>query len=169
MNKDKVSIVTCLLIFVVAVGGLVFVNNAHVNKIAFAVAKKSKFNEDDFMIKDFGIADDGNPFLAVEGTAGGSIPQKENVGYAYVFVTDNGTYAVSSDWMYAQWHTHGLTLDQNNCVQSMDMKGGGAEVGNMVKVTKTDATKVDKVMTAEFTINDSDGSICATKIFDSAP
>ena len=100
--------------------------------------------------------------------AGGTIPQKDNVGYAYVFVTDNGTYAVSSDWMYPQWHTHGLTLDQNNCVQSMNMKGG-AEVGNMVKVTKIDATKVDKVMTAEFTINDSDGSICATKIFDSAP
>jgi hypothetical protein len=170
MNKDKVCMLTCLLIFVVIPGGLLFVNNAHVNKIAFAVAvgNKSKFNEDDFMIKDFGIGDDGNPFLAVIGTSGGSVPQKDNVGYAYVFVTDNGTYAVSSDWMYPQWHTHGLTLDQNNCVQSMNMKGG-AEVGNMVKVTKIDATKVDKVMTAEFTINDSDGSICATKIFDSAP
>ena len=168
MNKDKVSIITCLLIFVVAVGGLVFINNAHVNKIAFAVGNRSKFNEDDFMIKDFGIGDDGNPFLAVEGTAGGTIPQKDNVGYAYVFVTDNGTYAVSSDWMYPQWHTHGLTLDQSNCVQSMKMKGG-TEVGNMVKVTKIYATKVDKVMTAEFTINESDGSICATKIFDSVP
>jgi len=168
MNKDKVSIITCLLIFFVAVAGLLFVNNAHVNKIVFAVVKKSKFNEEDFMIKDFGIGHDGNPFLAVKGTAGGSIPQKENVGYAYVFVTDNGTYAVSSDWMYPQWHTHGLTLDQSNCVQSMKMKGG-TEVGNMVKVTKIYATKVDKVMTAEFTINESDGSICATKIFDSVP
>ena len=84
MNKDKVSIITCLLIFFVAVGGLLFVNNAHVNKIVFAVGKKTKFNEDDFMIKDFGIGHDGNPFLAVKGTAGGSIPQKENVGYAYV-------------------------------------------------------------------------------------
>jgi hypothetical protein len=46
---------------------------------------------------------------------------------------------------------------------------GGAEVGGMVKVTKTKATKVDKVMTVEFTINILDGSICATKIFDSAP
>jgi uncharacterized membrane protein len=49
MNKDKVSIITCLLIFFVAVAGLLFVNNAHVNKIVFAVGKKSKFNEDDFM------------------------------------------------------------------------------------------------------------------------
>jgi hypothetical protein len=59
---------------------LVFVNNAHVNKVAFAVGKKSKFNEDDFMIKDFGIGDDGNPFLIVEGIAGGSIPEKTMSG-----------------------------------------------------------------------------------------
>jgi hypothetical protein len=45
----------------------------------------------------------------------------------------------------------------------------GAEVGDAVKVTKTSATKVDKVMTAQFSINDKDGSICADKIFDSAP
>lgn len=46
---------------------------------------------------------------------------------------------------------------------------GGAEVSNIVKVTKTNASEVDKVMTAEYTINDWDGSICPTRIFDSAP
>ena len=25
-----------------------------------------------------------------------------------VFVTNEGTYAVSSDWMYTKWHTHEL-------------------------------------------------------------
>jgi hypothetical protein len=50
----------------------------------------------------------------------------------------------------------------------MDMKGG-AEVSNMVKVTRTNASEIDRVMTAEFTINDNDGSICPTRIFDSAP
>ena len=40
----------------------------------------------DFMIKDFGIGNDGNPFLTVEGKAGGTIPDKEDTGYAYVFV-----------------------------------------------------------------------------------
>jgi len=167
LNKDKVPAITCLLVFVV-MGSLLFLNTATINKNAFAGGKKSKFNEGDFMIKDFGIGDDGNPFLTVEGTAGGTTPPKENVAYAYVFVTDNGTYAVSSDWMYTKWHTHGITLDENNCVASMNMNGG-AEVGGMVKVTKTKATKVDKVMTVEFTINILDGSICATKIFDSAP
>ena len=38
------------------------------------------------MIKDFGIGNDGNPFLTVEGKAGGTIPDKEDTGYAYVFV-----------------------------------------------------------------------------------
>jgi hypothetical protein len=46
---------------------------------------------------------------------------------------------------------------------------GGAEVGDMVKVTKTDATKVDKVITEEFIVNNLDGSICPAVIFDSAP
>jgi hypothetical protein len=44
----------------------------------------------------------------------------------------------------------------------------GTHVSNMVKVTDTNATKVDKVMTVEFTVDNEDGSLCATKIFDSA-
>jgi hypothetical protein len=51
----------------------------------------------------------------------------------------------------------------------MNMNVGGANVSDVVKLTQTNATKLDKVMTAEFTINNLDGSICATKIFDSAP
>jgi hypothetical protein len=45
---------------------------------------------------------------------------------------------------------------------------GGAEVEGMVKVTKTNVTRVDKVMTVEFIISKDDGSICAHKIFDSS-
>ena len=45
---------------------------------------------------------------------------------------------------------------------------GGAEVGDMVKVTKANVTRVDKVMTVEFMISKDDGSICADKIFDSS-
>ena len=168
MNKDRVSTITCLLILVVAIGSLLFISTATINKITFAVGNKSKFNEGDFIIKDFGIGNDGNPYLTVEGIAGRSIPEKENLGYAYVFVTDNGIYAVTSDWMYPQWHTHKITFDENNCVGSINMKGG-AEVGDMVKVTKTNATMLDKVMTEEFMLNNFDGSICPIVIFDSAP
>ncbi len=155
------------LVFFIA-ASLLFVNTPPINKLAFAGGKKSKFNEGDFIIKDYGIGNDGNPYLTVEGTAGGTIPQKDNLGYAYVFETDDGIYAVTSDWMYPQWHTHKITLDENNCVGSINMNGG-AEVNDAVKVTKTNATNINKVMTAEFTINVFDGSICATKIFDTAP
>jgi hypothetical protein len=51
-------------------GSLLFVNNFHVYKIVFASVKKTKFNEADFAIKDFGIGNDGNPFLSVDGTPG---------------------------------------------------------------------------------------------------
>ena len=72
--------------------------------------------------------------------------------------------------MYTKWHTHELKLDEKNCVESMNMNAGvGTEVSDTVKVTNANVTKLDKVMTAEFTINDNDGSICATKIFDSVP
>lgn len=169
MDKDRLNAISCLLVIVVVAWSLLYLNTAVINKIAFAGGNKSRFNEGDFMIKDFGIGDDGNPFLTVEGKAGGTLPQKENLGYAYVFVTDNGIYAVTSDWMYTKWHTHVITLDENNCVVSMNMnKGTGAEVSDRVKVTGTNAIKVDKVMTAEFSINNLDGSICASKIFDSA-
>ena len=170
MNKSELSAVTFVFIFVVTVGSLLFLNNFHLYKIVFASVKKTEFNEADFAIKDFGIGNDGNPFLSVDGTPGGTIPQKENIGYAYIFVTDNGTFAVSSDWMYTKWHTHELKLDEKNCVESMNMNAGtGADINDSVKVTKTNATKLDKVMTAEFTIGNKDGSVCATKIFDSAP
>jgi hypothetical protein len=84
-----------------------------------------------------------------------------------VFETNKGTFAVSSDWMYPQWHTHKITLDENNCVKSMKMNIGGAEIADVVKLTETNATNVKKVMTAEFALGESDGSICTTKIFDS--
>jgi hypothetical protein len=59
-------------------------------------------------------------------------------------------------------------VSEKNCVESMNMNGGqGSYIGDDVEVTKTGATKVDKVMTAEFIIDNN--SICANKIFDSVP
>jgi len=136
---------------------------------------QSKFNEDDFKIKDFGIKD-GIPWLTVEGKAGGSTPENASLIYAYAFVTDNGTYAVASHGVEdsaevendTEWHTHGVTLDEKNCVAKLN-DDGDAEVNDMVKVTNITATKVDKVMTAELTINNEDASVCVSKLIDSAP
>ena len=61
-------------------------NTSIVNNVAHAAKSQTKFNKDDFMMKDFGIGSDGNAFLTVEGKAGGTIPDKKDSGYAIVFV-----------------------------------------------------------------------------------
>lgn len=161
---------TYFLVIIAVLSSFLFLNGFKDNNTVMASTDDIKFSKNDFMIKDFGIDSDGNPFLTVEGNAGATIPQKEHTGYAYLFVTNNGTFSVSSDWMFTKWHTHTLKLDEKNCVESMIMNADvGAEVGNTVKVTKTNATKIDKVMTVEFSISNADGSVCATQVFDSAP
>lgn len=158
------------LVFLTLLSNFLFLDASKESNTVMASTNDIKFSKIDFMIKDFGIDSEGNPFLTVEGNAGATIPEKENTAYAYLFVTNNGTFSVSSDWMYSKWHTHALKLDEKNCVESMNMNVDlGADVSNTVKVTKTNATKLDKVMTVEFTINNADGSVCATKVFDSAP
>jgi hypothetical protein len=77
---------SCFLVFAVVIASLLFVNTSIVNNVARAAKSQTKFNKDDFMIKDFGVGNDGNPFLTVEGKARETIPRKEDTGYAYVFV-----------------------------------------------------------------------------------
>lgn len=140
-----------------------------------SVLAQNNFNEADFKIKDFGIIN-GNPWVIVEGKAGGSIPQNASLIYAYAFVTDNGTFAVMSHSYEdtdevendTQWHTHRVTLDDKNCVAEIN-DNGDTEVSNLVKVTNVIVTNVSKVFTAELTRNNVDSSICVTKVFDSAP
>ena len=137
-----------------------------------AVAQKA-FNEADFKVKDFGIKD-GKPWLSVEGKAGASKPQNASQIYAYAFVTDKGIFAVTSHGTEdsaevandTQWHAHGVTLDQKNCVTDLN-DDGTAAVTDRVEIGNITATKVDKVMTALLGINNADASVCVEKVFDS--
>lgn len=140
-----------------------------------SVLAQNNLNEADFKIKDFGIIN-GNPWVIVEGKAGGSIPQNASLIYAYTFVTDNGTFAVMSH-LYedtdevendTQWHTHRVTLDDKNCVTEIN-DNGDTQVNDLVKVTNVIVTNVSKVFTTELTLNNADSSICVNKVFDSAP
>lgn len=168
MNGQKGSALTIVLVFV-ALGSMVSLGTATTSNVAIAQ------EEDDFKIKDFGIKD-GTPWLTVEGKAGGSTPENSSQIYAYAFVTDNGTYAVTSHGVEdsaevendTEWHTHGVTLDEKNCVSDIN-DDGDAELDGEVKVTNITATKVDKVMTALLGINNDDASVCVEKVFDSAP
>jgi hypothetical protein len=49
------------------------------------------------------------------------------------------------------------------------MDDGGAEVEDVVKLTATNATDIQIVMTVEFILSSQDGSFCVTKIFYSLP
>jgi hypothetical protein len=139
------------------------------------VLAQNKLNEADFKIKDFGIKD-GKPWLTVEGKAGASKPTNASQIYAYAFVTDKGIFAVVSHGFNdssevtnnTQWHAHGVTLDSKNCVTKLD-DNGKAEVNGEIKAANTNATKVDKVMTAILGLDNANGKVCVEKVFDSKP
>ena len=113
-------------------------------------------NETDFKIKEFGIKD-GKPWLSVEGKAGASTPQNASQIFAYAFVTDKGIFAATSHGVEdssevtndTEWHSHGVT--------------------HTISIANTNATKLDKVMTAQLGINNADASVCVEKVFDSKP
>lgn len=167
--NNKGNAIAILSAFV-AVGSLLSLNTLVTSNIVAA-----EVNEADFKIKDSGIKD-GTPWLTVEGKAGGSKPDNASQIYAYAFVTDKGIFAVVSHGVEdsaevandTQWHAHGVTLDDKNCVSKLN-EDGDAEVNDMVKVANTNATKVDKVMTALLGINNADASVCVEKVFDSSP
>ena len=139
------------------------------------VLAQNQLNEADFKIKEFGVKD-GKPWLTVEGKAGASTPQNASQIYAYAFVTDKGIFAVTSHGTEdsaevandTQWHSHGVTLDEKNCVSKLN-EDGDAEVTDTVGVANTNATKVDKVITAILGINNADAKVCVEKVFDSKP
>jgi hypothetical protein len=129
----------------------------------------------DFDIRGAGLDDNGDPYIRVSGAAGGTTSDTEGTIYGYVFITDAGIYAVTSHGGIEdseevgddeQYHAHLVTLDENNCVTSIEEDGDAVLHNNRVTVTGTDATEVDQVLTVELTA--SDDGICVTEVFDTA-
>jgi len=138
----------------------------------------------DLTIDEFGI-DEGNPFLTVEGTAGGTIPDEKDEGdiYAHVFVTDKGVFVVASHPGFKDsdeqppkeaWHGHGLKLteDQPPCIVENSINEDGTAVveGKTVTLDTSDLeeddrpTKVNGVLTAVLSA-ETKGGICVVKVF----
>jgi hypothetical protein len=131
-----------------------------------------------FDIKGAGINDDGNPYIKVYGTAGGTESNTAGTIYAYVLVTDDGIYAVTSHGGVEDssevgddtaYHAHRVTLDENNCVLTLEETGDAVLSNKMVIVTGTDATTVNAALTVQ--LNAGAGSclstIAVTALFDS--
>ena len=66
----------------------------------------------------------------------------------------------------ADWHAHKVELNDKNCVTSLKEDGKAALDGNTVSVEDTDATSVDKVLTAVLSA-EKKGGVCVAHVFDS--
>jgi hypothetical protein len=94
--------------------------------ITFPPGYPLEFNEKDYYINNFGIKN-GNPFMTVQGTAGGSYdPSMGDEGYeAYVFDTDKGIFQISVGQgtanegtpFYSTYHTTSNSTGEGQCFQ----------------------------------------------------
>ncbi len=125
-----------------------------------------------FKITSYGTDKNGNPYMTVEGMAGEFEPEDESSIYAYVFVTKQGTYAVTShmgndtpdeEHDELDWHAHKITLDRKNCITSLNSEGEFEMMTNRVTLLDTGTSSVSEAMAFEF--EESGDKTCATEKF----
>jgi hypothetical protein len=112
--------------------------------------------DSDFDIKTYGIRGDGMLFVQVYGKAARTLPTEPHVGFAYVFETDDGIWAInghqephSTD--LPQWHAERILVD-GTCIQAIDVESERPLIiaGTNVMVKATGVTEIFSVSTVEF-------------------
>jgi hypothetical protein len=92
----------------------------------------TNYNKEDITITNFGLNNNGNPFLEVQGQVGKFNPDGDEDFYAYVFYTDKGTFAVTVAegededkpfYSSAQWNNIKPIGDRGDCI--LRDKGSG--------------------------------------------
>lgn len=115
-----------------------------------------------------------DPTITVDGTAGGTQPIGTTDIYAYVFKTDNGTFAVASHGVEdstevtddLQWRAHGgITLDSNNCITALNEAGDAELEDDMVSVSGSGATAINGAMTLKISPTE-DNKLCVSQVWD---
>jgi hypothetical protein len=132
--------------------------------VAISTAYGMKFQPKDYVITGFGI-NNSNPFIKVEGIAGGSYdPSMGDEGYhAYVFETDKGIYQISvaegsSKPYYGTSHILNKEIKLNECLLTEDTRGKPSFENNTVRYMddKLKITKVNKVLAIKVILDDPD-------------
>jgi len=144
---------------------------------AFALVmdpKNDSSGNSDQDLKSFGLDDQGNPSLKVWGHAGDTKPiDGSGLVNAYVLVTDDGIYAVTSHAGIEDssevvddglWHAHKVTLNESGCVTSLSEDGDAWVHGNQVAVTGTSATTVNAALIVQLTTSE---GVCVGTVYDS--
>jgi hypothetical protein len=141
-------------------------------QMAYHRVYATSLQENDYIIKDFGI-NNGNPFITVEGIAGGSYdPSMGDEGYeAYVYDTDKGIYQVTvAQGVYSNGTPYYLTdqvlansLKLNECLHTKETSGTPHLDNSTVEYIDQNAkfTKVNKVYAIQVRIDDPNES-CQT-------
>ncbi len=110
-----------------------------------------------FDIQNFGVHKT-NAYLNVLGDAGETTTEEEGVIYAYVFLTDKGTYAITShhgndtpgeDHDDSEWHAHKVVLDHDGCIESITPDGESRLNGSTVTLKEVKVKEVYAVLTAQ--------------------
>jgi hypothetical protein len=132
----------------------------------------TSLQQNDYVIKDFGIKN-GNLFITVEGTAGGSYdPSMGDEGYsAYLFDTDRGIFQVTvGEGIYNNGTPYYLTdevvvneIKLNECLFTKEAPGTPNLYNNTVEYVdkSTNFSRVDSVYAIQVRIDDPEGS-CET-------
>jgi len=165
MKKQALNRTMILLAATVLVATLMMITVSNVNA----------GDDPNFQIKKFGIDQNDEPFLTVEGKAGGTTTDEPNKGFAYVLDTDAGIFAVASHNFEdstevkddVDWHAHKIKLDSDSCITSLKEKGDALLRGDKVSVENIDqVSKVKGALTVS--LEKADGKVCAT-VIDSKP
>jgi hypothetical protein len=113
----------------------------------------------DFDIKTFGFKDDGKIFVQVYGKAARTLPTEDRQGFAYVFVTDGGVWAINGHQephasTLPEWHAERIFVD-GNCVERIDVPTERTPIiaGNNAMVRVEGVTKIFSMQTVEFHLN----------------
>lgn len=124
-----------------------------------------KLNDKDYTITGFGMKD-GNPFITVQGTAGGTYdPSMGDEGYeAYVFNTDKGIFQItvaegsSNKPYYSVDHILNKQLKVNECLLTEGTHGKPQFNNNTVMFVdhKQNFTKINKAYAIQVTSDDPD-------------
>lgn len=130
--------------------------------IAYAIT----FHEKDYIVTNFGVKN-GNPFITVQGTAGGSYdPSMGDEGYqAYVFDTDKGIFEItvaegsSNKPHYSTDQILAKLIKLNEClIKNRETQGKPLFENNTVSYVDPNLNvgKVNKVYTVQVILDDPD-------------
>ena len=140
-------------------------------------------NNSNFDIQNFGVHKT-NAYLNVVEGAGQTAPE-EGMTYAYVFLTDKGTFAVTSHHGHdtpgeehedLEWHAHKVVLDHDGCIESITPQGESQLGGTTVDLQEAKVKELYAVMTVQLESHTdeedehshSEEATCISEVFDVA-